>query len=273
MKKTLLLVGVILILTSCKLLDEIAEKEYSPNNKAPVQIQEPKVEKQEPVACSAEEPCDEEKVNTPPPPVVEVANPASVYCVDIGGILEISNEDKSVGICKFPDGTECEEWALYRNECEGHEHEPLGKTRSPQGVYCEKNGGMVSIVENEFDISIDCTFPNGVVCDAYSFMSGLCSNEKQEEDLADVDIKTQYCLDEGGTIEVFEDNGLSENICIFMNGNQCSVDDLYNGECLGHEAYINKTNSEDISPSKAEEDIPADAELEDMPELEVPATE
>ena len=50
---------------------------------------------------------------------VEIANPASVYCVQSGYTLEIkTNTDGSeYGVCIFPDGNECEEWAFFRNEC------------------------------------------------------------------------------------------------------------------------------------------------------------
>jgi hypothetical protein len=46
-------------------------------------------------------------------------NPASVFCEEQGGRLEI-REDASggqVGICIFTDGSECEEWAYFRGEC------------------------------------------------------------------------------------------------------------------------------------------------------------
>ncbi|MEJ2210508.1 MAG: DUF333 domain-containing protein [Anaerolineae bacterium] len=50
---------------------------------------------------------------------VELANPASKYCVDQGGRLEIRDEAAGqVGYCLFDDGSECEEWAFYRGECE-----------------------------------------------------------------------------------------------------------------------------------------------------------
>lgn len=51
---------------------------------------------------------------------VGLPNPASVYCEDNGGILEIreDNSGGQVGICVFPDGSECEEWAFYREECQ-----------------------------------------------------------------------------------------------------------------------------------------------------------
>jgi len=55
----------------------------------------------------------------PSPPATEIANPASVNCVRQGGTLEIVRGDDGgeVGICRFPDNRECEEWALFRGEC------------------------------------------------------------------------------------------------------------------------------------------------------------
>jgi uncharacterized protein len=46
-----------------------------------------------------------------------IANPASVYCEDQGGTLEIRESDAGqTGYCVFDDGRICEEWALFRNE-------------------------------------------------------------------------------------------------------------------------------------------------------------
>jgi putative hemolysin len=49
-----------------------------------------------------------------------IANPASVHCEEQGGRLEIEEdaEGNQTGICVFPDGSSCEEWAFYRGECE-----------------------------------------------------------------------------------------------------------------------------------------------------------
>jgi putative hemolysin len=45
-------------------------------------------------------------------------NPASVFCEEQGGTVEIRDESGGqVGFCVFPDGNECEEWAFYRGEC------------------------------------------------------------------------------------------------------------------------------------------------------------
>ena len=48
----------------------------------------------------------------------ELANPAAVYCQGQGYTVELrTDEDGAYGVCIFPDGTECEEWAFYRGEC------------------------------------------------------------------------------------------------------------------------------------------------------------
>ncbi len=49
-----------------------------------------------------------------------IANPASVYCVEQGGTVDIrtdANGDQT-GYCVFADGTEVDEWAYYRGEAE-----------------------------------------------------------------------------------------------------------------------------------------------------------
>ena len=50
---------------------------------------------------------------------VQMANPASVYCVRSGYTLEIRTtaDGGQYGVCIFPDGNECEEWAFFRKEC------------------------------------------------------------------------------------------------------------------------------------------------------------
>ncbi|MDC3332405.1 DUF333 domain-containing protein [Ilumatobacter sp.] len=45
-----------------------------------------------------------------------LANPASVYCVEQGGEVDIVEEtDGEVGYCNLPDGSRVEEWELYRS--------------------------------------------------------------------------------------------------------------------------------------------------------------
>ncbi|MBR0558795.1 putative hemolysin [Neokomagataea anthophila] len=50
-----------------------------------------------------------------------MANPASVYCVQIGGRSEIRTEAQGqVGYCHLPDGSVREEWALFRSAHTSH---------------------------------------------------------------------------------------------------------------------------------------------------------
>ncbi len=58
-------------------------------------------------------------------PTTGMPNPASQYCAEQGGKLEIRDEaDGQVGYCIFPDGSECEEWAFFRGDCKPGENKP-----------------------------------------------------------------------------------------------------------------------------------------------------
>ena len=52
-------------------------------------------------------------------PQVNMPNPASVYCEQHGNKLEIhtAEDGNQSGICVFPDGSTCDEWAYFRGEC------------------------------------------------------------------------------------------------------------------------------------------------------------
>ncbi|MGE8281634.1 MAG: DUF333 domain-containing protein [Stenotrophomonas sp.] len=51
-------------------------------------------------------------------PSVGIANPASEYCVKKGGKIEIkkNSEGGEYGICHLADGTQIEEWELFRRD-------------------------------------------------------------------------------------------------------------------------------------------------------------
>ena len=54
-----------------------------------------------------------------PTPGAGIPNPASVFCEEHGGKLDIRTDSSGgqVGICVFANGSECDEWAYYRGEC------------------------------------------------------------------------------------------------------------------------------------------------------------
>jgi putative hemolysin len=52
-------------------------------------------------------------------PVPNMPNPAAVYCEQQGGKPEIvtAADGSQSGLCAFPDGSQCDEWAYFRGEC------------------------------------------------------------------------------------------------------------------------------------------------------------
>ena len=60
------------------------------------------------------------------PAVVNLPNPASVHCEQNGNQLEIHTiaDGSQSGICVFPDGSTCDEWAYFRGECGPATQEP-----------------------------------------------------------------------------------------------------------------------------------------------------
>ncbi len=68
--------------------------------------------------------CTTLQIQTPQPPATDIPpanipNPASVYCEQQGNKLEIQTaaDGSQSGVCVFPDGSTCDEWAYFRGEC------------------------------------------------------------------------------------------------------------------------------------------------------------
>ncbi len=59
--------------------------------------------------------CGDDSEPSPSPDTTGIANPASTFCVEQGGTVEIVDEtDGQVGYCNLPDGTRVEEWEYFR---------------------------------------------------------------------------------------------------------------------------------------------------------------
>lgn len=54
-----------------------------------------------------------------PTPSAGIANPASVYCEQEGGRLEMRTDEKGnqYGLCILDSGDICEEWAFFNKTC------------------------------------------------------------------------------------------------------------------------------------------------------------
>lgn len=109
-------------------------------------------------------------VSTTSTSTVGIANPASTFCIEKGGSLQMQTREDGgqYGLCYFDDARACEEWAMMRGEC------PVGgvKTTGYDTIdqkFCAWSGGRTLAVENS-----QCTFANGKVCSTVDFYNGTC---------------------------------------------------------------------------------------------------
>jgi putative hemolysin len=75
-------------------------------------------------------------IQASPTPATNMANPASVYCKQNGGRLDLRQDATGgvAGVCVFPDGSECDEWAYFRGECNTANQAP---TSAPANIPTE----------------------------------------------------------------------------------------------------------------------------------------
>jgi putative hemolysin len=109
----------------------------------------------------------------------QLANPASVNCVEQGGTVSIETrpDGGQYGVCLFEDNMQCEEFALLRGDC------PVGGIRVTGYVtdaarYCAITGGTYTATggtTSDGQEAGTCSFSDGATCDVFEFYSGTCS--------------------------------------------------------------------------------------------------
>ena len=100
-----------------------------------------------------------------------IANPASEYCKEVGGTLNIktNGSGNQYGLCDFEDNKSCEEWALFRKEC------PIGGVKitgydTIDQKYCAWIGGKTLAVKDSI-----CELPNQDKCSTIDLYNGKCN--------------------------------------------------------------------------------------------------
>ncbi len=164
----------------------------------------------------------------------QLPNPASVYCEEQGGTLEIRDEaGGQVGYCVFDDGSECEEWAFMRGECQpGQSLGGETGIANPASVYCEEQGGTLDLATGM------CTFADGSQCEEWAFYRGECS-PGQASGGAVLGGDTQlpnpaavFCEEQGGTSEIVTAaDGSQSGVCHFTDGSVCDEWAFFRGDC------------------------------------------
>lgn len=100
-------------------------------------------------------------------------NPAAVYCEQQGYRLEIRTaaDGSQSGVCIFPDGGECDEWAFYRGECAPSDLNPQSTETSVNDwqTYRDEEMGFSFLYPSEAAIELGdngyTVFVNGPVVD------------------------------------------------------------------------------------------------------------
>jgi len=107
----------------------------------------------------------------------QLANPASVNCIQQGGKLTIERRPNGgeFGVCVFPDNYQCEEWALLRGNCPKTGLRVTGFA-TPAGRYCAITGGRYSVVSAPGAIPEQgiCGLLDGTSCPADAYYAGTC---------------------------------------------------------------------------------------------------
>jgi hypothetical protein len=77
-------------------------------------------------------------------PGAGIPNPASVYCEENGGHLELRSDESGevTGVCLFAGGEECEEWAFLRGECAPADTNPEPADVTEDGWHVYRNARL-----------------------------------------------------------------------------------------------------------------------------------
>jgi putative hemolysin len=108
------------------------------------------------------------------PTMETLPNPASAYCEQQGYKLEVRTKDdgSQTGICIFPDGSECDEWAYFRGECT---YVQSGFIPNPASAFCEGQGYRLEIrAAPDGSQKGVCIFSDGSECDEWAYYRGEC---------------------------------------------------------------------------------------------------
>ena len=141
--------------------------------------------------------------NVPAQENVEIPNPASVYCEENAWTLNLEE-----WLCMFEDGSYCEEWAYYRNECQPGEiiyntTDNLVWMANPASVYCvEQWGELVPMEDEEWNQYAMCRFPDGTEVEEWEYYR---ANNLVEEVVAEEAPAEEVVAEETPTEEVVEE--------------------------------------------------------------------
>ena len=185
------------------------------------------------------------------PEKADMRNPASVFCEEQGGTLEIRTDKDGgqIGYCIFEDGSECEEWAFYRGECIPGDSlaKEIGMP-NPASVFCEENGGKLEIRTDESGGQVGfCLFEDGSECEEWAYYRGECKpGDSLDQAIGLPNPASVHCQEKGGKLEIITDAyGNQIGMCNFADGSACEEWAFYRGACVEGGIYPLTVKAED----------------------------
>lgn len=109
---------------------------------------------------------------------VSIANPASTYCVENGGELEMRKDEDGgeYGVCVFKNGKECEEWDFFRKECDSECFE------------VENKAILILVLKEEGLDENTCNYSSKIYKDDENFYYGIINEDDFIYDLENRDL-------------------------------------------------------------------------------------
>ena len=133
---------------------------------------------------------------------VGIANPASVYCEEQWGSLFIETDEEwnQYGLCTFEDGSYCEEWSFFRDEC--HQGEIIYNTvdnfvgmPNPAAVYCVEQWWELIPMSDENGEYAMCRFADGTEVEEWEYFranNSIEENYGEDIDAAEAVIRNYF---------------------------------------------------------------------------------
>ncbi len=195
---------------------------------------------------------------TAEPTMETLPNPASAYCEEQGYKSEIitAADGSQSGVCIFTDGSECDEWAYYRDECApASQAEP---TRVPGEAFCEMLGYTIeSRPAPDGNQANVCVFDDGSTCDPTALLKGECVPISQIMNMPNP--AAAYCKQQGFQSEIrTAADGSQSGVCIFTDGSECDDWAYLRGECAIGDSTTSGSSSASAEATPIPTAIPID---------------
>ncbi|MGS0682207.1 DUF333 domain-containing protein [Shewanella sp. 125m-7] len=154
-----------------------------------------------------------------------LANPASMFCISLGGYIVIENNDNGqVGYCNLPDGKRVEEWTLYRDSTKQSLTKTKPQLANPASENCTAQGGKVDLATSI------CTLANGEEVEQWTLFRR--DNEQAADSSSAPNPASEFCISQQGKLNI------ATGMCTLPSGKQIEQWQLYR---QNHEQAVETT--------------------------------